>query len=664
VSLDNDSLNRETSVQGLFNVTLTFVYDNAGNRTAVQDSFGGYLTSTYDGDNRLTFRSYTGQGTSLSYDQQYDAAGNVTKVDRYSNAGGTTKVGESDYTYDSAGRVTSINHKNGSGTSLAQYTYTYDTGSRLTLQTYNGTNTSYGYDGTSQLTNDGGTGYSYDANGNRNMAGWTTGADNQLTNDGTYTYTYDNEGNLIEKSKGTGQETWYYGYDQKNHLTSVRETTDGTTNELTVTYSYDVFGNMGQQLKWTNTTGLATLHEVYDGSEVYMDLNGSNNLQTTYIRGDQPNQLVARVASSTANWYLTDREGSVRDITNASGSVIDAIAYDAFGKVLSQTATTVSGYYGFQGMRMDQDLGGYLDGWRFLNWSTGRYSQQDQSGLAPDSNPYRFVHNDVTNATDPSGLEELQEQKKGREQLGELKMPVTEDLGKNAFGSWSVTYEPIKFTGDAADVLRALSASVTFTPDKTAVNATAISFVQIARLGKVESDEKNDPITKIRLKTPQIEARSIEGGWHVDRLKGSRYGWYGLTNENKINSDYEKTGSTAPVLKPATLIDKPQLAFDPNMQLVPARFEAVAAAIARTGVDAGKVYGFVHWGFFVDSKGRVLPDKPRLLKNSDPLVKSWQDSVAKWNDQAAGNTKVNDKVIKNDAAQEALPKFTIPKEKE
>jgi RHS repeat-associated protein len=399
-----DSLNRETSVQGLYNVTLSYVYDNAGNRTAVQDSFGGYLTSTYDNNNRLSTRSYTGQGTSLSYDQVYDAAGYVTKVDRYSNAGGTTKVGETDYTYDSAGRVTNIQHKNGSGTGLAQYTYTYDTGSRLTLQTYNGTNTSYGYDATSQLTNDGGTGYSYDANGNRNMTGWTTGADNQLTNDGTYTYTYDAEGNLSTKSKGAGLETWYYSYDQKNHLTSVRETTDGTTNELTVTYSYDVFGNMVQQLKWTNTSGLATLHEVYDGSEVYMDLDGSNNLQTAYIRGDGANQLESRVSSGTANWYLTDHEGTVRDITNASGSVIDSISYDAFGKILSQTASTVTGYYGFQGMRMDQDLGGYLDGMRFLSWSTGRYSQQDQSGLGPDADEYRFVGNDPTNATDPSGL--------------------------------------------------------------------------------------------------------------------------------------------------------------------------------------------------------------------------------------------------------------------
>ena len=39
--------------------------------------------------------------------------------------------------------------------------------------------------------------------------GYSTGTDNELLNDGTYTYTYDNAGNLIEKSKGTGLQTWY-----------------------------------------------------------------------------------------------------------------------------------------------------------------------------------------------------------------------------------------------------------------------------------------------------------------------------------------------------------------------------------------------------------------------------------------------------------------------
>src|SRR5207244_4872501 len=51
---------------------------------------------------------------------------------------------------------------------------------------------------------------------------------------------YDNEGNLTKKSKGTGAETWFYGYDNLNHLTSAKqEATDGGTLLMQATYVYD-----------------------------------------------------------------------------------------------------------------------------------------------------------------------------------------------------------------------------------------------------------------------------------------------------------------------------------------------------------------------------------------------------------------------------------------
>jgi hypothetical protein len=44
-------------------------------------------------------------------------------------------------------------------------------------------------------------------------------------------------------------------------------------------------------------------------------------------------QLFARVAAGGAvGWYLTDREGSIRDITNNTPVVRDHIDYDGFGK--------------------------------------------------------------------------------------------------------------------------------------------------------------------------------------------------------------------------------------------------------------------------------------------------------------------------------------------
>ena len=69
--------------------------------------------------------------------------------------------------------------------------------------------------------------YTYDSGGNRTMAGYQTGTNNQTTNDGTFTYSYDAVGNLTQKSKGSGLETVFYTYDNKNRLTNIRDTSDG-----------------------------------------------------------------------------------------------------------------------------------------------------------------------------------------------------------------------------------------------------------------------------------------------------------------------------------------------------------------------------------------------------------------------------------------------------
>src|SRR5262249_48391645 len=169
-----DALNRASTIKRLYGVTLTFTYDAVGNRTKTQDSFGGVLTSVYDNANRLTSQQFGGTGqTPLRFDLTYTERNQVATITRFSDLAGTGKVGESDYTYDSVGRVQNLQHKNGSNTVLENYTYTYDLASRVTSELLNGgAPTSYSYDNTNQLTNDGTKTYSYDANGNRTMAGY------------------------------------------------------------------------------------------------------------------------------------------------------------------------------------------------------------------------------------------------------------------------------------------------------------------------------------------------------------------------------------------------------------------------------------------------------------------------------------------------------------
>src|SRR5207244_11167911 len=126
----------------------------------------------------------------------------ITSETRDTDLAGTNKIGSTTMTYDAVGRLTNLQHFNGSMTILANYTYTYDLASRLTTEVLNGTTTTFQYDTANELTSETANSYGYDLNGNRNTGSYQTDKANELKNDGTWTYTYDAEGNHTKKSRG------------------------------------------------------------------------------------------------------------------------------------------------------------------------------------------------------------------------------------------------------------------------------------------------------------------------------------------------------------------------------------------------------------------------------------------------------------------------------
>jgi RHS repeat-associated protein len=419
-----DELGRLSTQNDVWNTTLTFSYDAADRQTKIQDSFAGVLTSVYDNANRLTSRQFGGVGqTPLRLDLEYNLRDEVTTMTRFSDLSGTTIVGTSIYTIDDAHRLTRIDHKNGSGTALASYVYAYDDADRLTQETINGTPRTFSYDRTDQLTNDGGTAYTFDANGNRTMTGYQTIVANRMSNDGTYTYTYDDAGNTIKKSKGASDETWTYNWDHNNRLTVIeKRATDGGTLLLSVTYTYDVFGRRVQQQKWKTGVGTTTERYVYDTDDnVLIDMDGSNAL--TMRRGFLgQDQAVWRVASNgTASWYGTDHQQNVRLVLNNSGSVIDQIGYSGWGVVISESSPANGDRYAGTGRERDDDTGLRNHRARYYDPVTGRWLSEDPIRFkAGDWHLYRYVHNQPPNRADPSGLQDIK--KPDREAVTEVKV--------------------------------------------------------------------------------------------------------------------------------------------------------------------------------------------------------------------------------------------------
>ena len=63
-------------------------------------------------------------------------------------------------------------------------------------------------------------------------------------------------------------------------------------------------------------------------------------------------------ASGTVAWYLPDRLGTIRDLINNSGSIIDHVDYSAFGTVLDESSPSNGDrMMGFAGMERDTVTG-------------------------------------------------------------------------------------------------------------------------------------------------------------------------------------------------------------------------------------------------------------------------------------------------------------------
>jgi RHS repeat-associated protein len=230
---------------------------------------------------------------------------------------------------------------------------------------------------------------------------------------------------LTKKTKGALAETWTYGYDAKNELISAkRSATDGGAVNLEEDYKYDPFGNRVEVDDYpTGPGGSENITRfAYDGwdpaksggiglsnFDVWADLDGqnSNALLTRYIRDDNVDGLLARIDSSgNLCFTLTDRQGSVVDVTDNTGVVKDAITYDGWGQITNDTNITYRGRYGYTGREEDQQTGLQFNRARYYDPVLARWTTQDPLGFdAGDSNLYRYVSNGPTYDSDPGGLQ-------------------------------------------------------------------------------------------------------------------------------------------------------------------------------------------------------------------------------------------------------------------
>ena len=120
---------------------------------------------------------------------------------------------------------------------------------------------------------------------------------------------------------------------------------------------------------------------LYDGSDPVMDFNSSGSLEMRYLNGptdDLVDTVIARESpGGTIAWYLPDRLGTIRDLINNSGGIIDHVDYSAFGTQLDESSPSNGDrMMGFAGMERDTVTGLNLAVMRVQNPGTGRWDSE------------------------------------------------------------------------------------------------------------------------------------------------------------------------------------------------------------------------------------------------------------------------------------------------
>ncbi|MBV9322284.1 MAG: hypothetical protein JO352_00695 [Chloroflexi bacterium] len=258
--------------------------------------------------------------------------------------------------------------------------------------------TTYAYDKLYRLTGaagpSGSTVYSYDPNGNRlskvlggNSTSYSYDKADRILTAGSTSYTVNAAGNVTARGSDA------FGYDQANRLTSA------TTSTGSSSYAYDGDGKRVSKVVAGVTTNY--VYDVGGGLPVLLD-DGTQK----YVWGANGLAESVNKTSSAVAVYHTDGLGSVRALSDSTGSVTQTYQTDEFG-----VPTTIQGGstqpFGFTGEQTDPASGfSYLRA-RMYDPSSGRFMQHDTSvgslTSAQSLNRYTYVVNRPTSLYDPTG---------------------------------------------------------------------------------------------------------------------------------------------------------------------------------------------------------------------------------------------------------------------
>jgi RHS repeat-associated protein len=186
-----------------------------------------------------------------------------------------------------------------------------------------------------------------------------------------------------------------YTYDHANRLTQV------VSGTLTTGFTYNGAGDRVAKTVDSVETWY-TLDPAAGLTQVLQETTGGQT--TSYLYG---HDLLAQYDSGTWAYHVNDGLGSVRQLVDPTGQVVQGYSFSPFGVPLGESGGEP---YGFTGEQWDASAGLVYLRARYYDVGTGRFiSKEPLSGFVtrPQSlNRWVYVKNNPVNRRDPTGLRE------------------------------------------------------------------------------------------------------------------------------------------------------------------------------------------------------------------------------------------------------------------
>ena len=382
---------KQVEIEGLAGTkTATYDHDLAGRVTRLVYPDGAQARYAYDGAGRLSRVGDANGNTLATY--THTAAGNiethvagediVTGTYTYNPREWVTDIDyagkfSSELTYDLAGNVTRQEYSHG-GAASKTADYAYDALYRIT-----------GFDLTGGTSRD----YAYDRSGN--LTPVVTGSSRL-----TYNYSGTSTPNRLDSTTGTGGQT--YAYNQNGWMT--RKGADTLTYDyrgLTTGYGSARYLMDPDRRRVKKTVGTAITYYLRGpGGSVLAEYAGQS-LSARYVYAGS--RRIARIAGSSASYYLVDHLGSTRSLVGEEGAVTAAYDYWPYGKVLASSGSGAT-HFRFTGHERDPESGlDYMPA-RSYAYDVGRFLRPDpMQDEYPGISPYAYAANNPLKYVDPDG---------------------------------------------------------------------------------------------------------------------------------------------------------------------------------------------------------------------------------------------------------------------